>query len=318
MKACYGLVPESISHEGYSAKPMHSYWDNFYDLRGLSDAASIARVLGRFDLEASFRAERDNYQAALAASVRHAIKNHRIDYVPGCVELGDFDATSTAIALFPCEVGDILPQRELLHTFARYFEFFCNRRDGRLAWENYTPYEIRIAGAFLRLEQPDKARALLDFFLADRRPACWNQWAEVVWRDAAAPCFIGDMPHTWVASEFINAVRNLFVYERAHDDALVLAAGIDPTWLADPAGVRIENFPTEYGRLSYAALASGDQSVFTIDGEGAVPPGGVILVNPDVRPIRAVKVNGSPLDTFTGRAVHLATVKATVEFTYEP
>jgi hypothetical protein len=23
-RACYGLVPESISHEGYSAKPMHS------------------------------------------------------------------------------------------------------------------------------------------------------------------------------------------------------------------------------------------------------------------------------------------------------
>ena len=23
-----GLVPESISHEGYSAKPMHSFWDH--------------------------------------------------------------------------------------------------------------------------------------------------------------------------------------------------------------------------------------------------------------------------------------------------
>ena len=42
----YGLMPESISHEGYSAKPMHSYWDNFFTLRGLRDAVEIARILG--------------------------------------------------------------------------------------------------------------------------------------------------------------------------------------------------------------------------------------------------------------------------------
>ncbi len=211
-----------------------------------------------------------------------------------------------------------LRQRDLRQTFARYYGFFSNRRDGRLAWENYTPYEIRVVGAFLRLEQPQKARDLLDFFLADRRPACWNQWAEVVWRDAAAPRFIGDTPHTWVASEFINAVRSLFVHERAHDDALVLAAGIDPEWLADPEGVRIENFPTEYGHLSYTGRSSGDRIVFTIDGDCTAPPGGVMLVNPALRPIRAVRVNGAPVDTFSERAVRLETVRATVEITCGP
>src|SRR6185369_4340833 len=30
----YGLLPPSISHEGYSAKPMHSYWDDFFALQG--------------------------------------------------------------------------------------------------------------------------------------------------------------------------------------------------------------------------------------------------------------------------------------------
>jgi glycogen debranching enzyme len=41
MRACYGLVPESISHEGYSAKPMHSYWDSFFVLKGLTDAHAV-------------------------------------------------------------------------------------------------------------------------------------------------------------------------------------------------------------------------------------------------------------------------------------
>jgi len=39
--AFYGLVPESISHEGYSAKPMHSYWDDFFVLLGLKGGGVV-------------------------------------------------------------------------------------------------------------------------------------------------------------------------------------------------------------------------------------------------------------------------------------
>ena len=43
----FGLLPESISHEGYSARPVHSYWDDFLGIRGLADAAWLARTLGQ-------------------------------------------------------------------------------------------------------------------------------------------------------------------------------------------------------------------------------------------------------------------------------
>ncbi|HLP17928.1 MAG TPA: discoidin domain-containing protein, partial [Bacteroidota bacterium] len=59
-RALYGLVPESISHEGYSDHPRHSYWDDFFILRGLKDATDIARVLGHTALEKEFAAERDD------------------------------------------------------------------------------------------------------------------------------------------------------------------------------------------------------------------------------------------------------------------
>ena len=35
----FGLLPESVSHEGYLSQPVHSYWDDFWALRGLRDAA---------------------------------------------------------------------------------------------------------------------------------------------------------------------------------------------------------------------------------------------------------------------------------------
>jgi len=40
--AYWGLMPESISHEGYASHPRHSYWDDFFTLRGLKDAAICA------------------------------------------------------------------------------------------------------------------------------------------------------------------------------------------------------------------------------------------------------------------------------------
>ena len=33
-RARYGLLPESASHEGYLAHPVHSYWDDFWAFAG--------------------------------------------------------------------------------------------------------------------------------------------------------------------------------------------------------------------------------------------------------------------------------------------
>ena len=130
VRAYYGLVPESISHEGYSAKPMHSYWDNFFTIKGLKDAADIQEILGETDNFDHISAVRDTFTKNLYNSIDLAMKVRNIDYVPGCVELGDFDATSTTIALTPCNELTNLPKPEIYNTFDKYYEFFKKRRDG--------------------------------------------------------------------------------------------------------------------------------------------------------------------------------------------
>ena len=72
-----------------------------------------------------------------------------------------------------------------------------------------------------------------DFFLDDIRPQGWNHWAEVVHKDYRANKYIGDMPHTWVGSEYINAIRTMFVYEDFSDTTLYIGAGIDPAWFTE-------------------------------------------------------------------------------------
>jgi hypothetical protein len=109
----------------------------------------------------------------------------------------------------------------------------------------------------------------------DRRPLAWNQWAEVVGREPREPRFIGDMPHGWVASDFIRSALDLFVYERRDDSALVLAAGVPESWLRGD-GVRIENYRTPWGPLSLSMQAEGDRLTLRLQGT-ARPPGGFVI-----------------------------------------
>src|SRR5204863_7228689 len=115
---------------------------------------------------------------------------HGIDYLPGCVELGDFDAPSSTVALDPAGLLPLLSEKAVASTFERYHDAFVKRRDGGEAWESYTPYELRTVGAYVRLGWIARAREALSYFVRDRRPAGWNAWAEVVWHDPLAPRFI--------------------------------------------------------------------------------------------------------------------------------
>ncbi|MDS4071080.1 MAG: discoidin domain-containing protein [Candidatus Competibacter sp.] len=311
-----GLVPESISHEGYSTQPRHSYWDNFFILRGLKDAADMAAILGEDGETARIAAMRDAFRKDLYASILETMKLHQIDYIPGAVELGDFDPTSTTVAIDPGGELGWLPQPALDRTFERYAEFFRARRDDR-KWIAYTPYEWRVVGTMIRLGFRDRALEALEFFFEGQRPAAWNQWAEVVWREPRAPRFIGDMPHTWVGSDFIRSARSLFVYEREADQALVIGAGIPAAWVENPEGIAVKRMPTWHGTLNYRMAMSGPSTLrVQLSGDVTVPPGRIILHSPLDRPLREVTVGGRPATTFTASTLTLDQFPAEVELRY--
>lgn len=274
--AFYGMMPVSISHEGYSAKPVHSYWDDFWALRGYKDAVAIADALERPDDAARFVASRDQFQDDLLASLGNAVRKHGIDYLPGSAELGDFDPTSTTIALAPGGEQGRLPQELLDSTFERYWNAFAARRDGKREWKDYTPYEWRNVSAFVRLGWRERAWEALAFFFKDRTPQAWNQWAEVVSRTPRTPFFVGDLPHAWVASDFVRSVLDMFAYERESDDSLVIAAGLPVRWF-EGQGVEIADLRTPQGRLGYSLVRSEKQLRLQLQSGLVLPAGGVVL-----------------------------------------
>jgi hypothetical protein len=295
----YGLMPPSISHEGYSAKPQYSLWDDFWAMRGYDDAAEIAAVLGKPET-AEIRASRDEFATDLHAAIRAARDHWRIDFIPGATSLGDFDATSTTIALDPGNQQGKLDPRMLKATFERYWTEFGARASGRKAYADYTPYETRVIGSFVRLGWRERIDPLLAFFMADLRPAGWNQWAEVVGRDYRKVRFIGDMPHAWVASDFVRGGLDMFAWDRRDDRALVLGGGLSRDWLAG-LGSSIAGLATPYGRLDFAVRGTPARLSATIGGT-ARPPGGYVLAWPFAGPLPAARIDGRSA-RWTGRSL---------------
>jgi hypothetical protein len=285
--AFFGLMPASISHEGYSAKPMHSYWDDFWALRGYKDAVRIAQWLGKTEEATRIAAARDQFSDDLRNSLELVTSSKSLDFIPGSAELGDFDPTSTTIALAPADAAALLPSGLLLKSFERYWNESQARANGKRAWKDYTPYELRTVGTFVRLGQPERAHAMLDFFFKGQQPAGWRQWAEVVSGTPRKPFFLGDLPHAWVASDYVRSVLDLFAYERG--ERLVLAGGLPLDWL-DGEGVSVDGLRTPYGTLGYTLSREGNRLRLELRGDAA-PPGGFVWALPHRR-LRDSRIDG--------------------------
>ncbi len=312
-RAFYGLLPESISHEGYSAKAMHSFWDDFWALRGLDDAVALAAARGEAAESERWRVSRDEFARDLDAALAGTIARHGLDVLPGAVELGDFDPTSSTIALAPGDLLERLPPAPLRRTFARYMEEAERRWSGTAAWDAYTPYEWRIVGSLVRLGERAQAVRLTEWLLADRRPAAWNQWPEVVRRDVRQVGFLGDLPHGWVEADFLRSALDLFAYERQADASLVLAAGVPLAWL-DGDGVSVRGLATPYGTLSYTLWRRGAEIEYAVAGGLSVPSGGLVLAGPALGRVGTVTVDGHPIPS--ARDIRLRCVPASVRITF--
>ncbi|CAG1003271.1 hypothetical protein MYXO_03195 [Myxococcaceae bacterium] len=310
-----GLLPESISHEGYASQPVHSYWDDFFALRGFDDAAHAAAIVGDASARGRYEALRDELRRDLHASIHETMSRHGLDVLPGSVELGDFDPTSTAIAFDPCGEDERLPRAALERTFERYWQELDERRSGARPFDAYTAYEIRNAVALVRLGHKERALALLEALIADQRTRPWREWPEVTTRDPRAPRFLGDLPHGWIASGFLRSVRRLLVDERRGPGVLVIGAGVPESWLDE--GVSVHGLPTIFGRLDLEIRRIGASEVRLRFGGECRPPGGVAIGPLASGQVRALRVDGTTQRVAGAAEPRLAELPAELVVVYE-
>jgi len=312
----YGLLPESVSHEGYLAQPVHSYWDDFWALRGIDDAVHLARVAHDEGAASRLETLRDDLARSIGESVAAVIAARAIEHVPASVEWADLDPAATALAVCTSWGERCLPARALGNTFDAYMARLRERLRPGADWNNYSAYEIRIATALVRLGRREDAHEVLDFILADRRPRAWNQWPEISWRDPRSPGHLGDVPHAWIGAEYALAVLTMLAYEDAAEQSLVVAAGVPERWLEN-GELRVAGLGTWWGDLEYT-MCRIDHATLEVELHGALQPprGGIVLRPPLPRPLRSVEVNGAPASDFDRDRVRVpgAPAKVTMGF----
>ncbi|MEO6280762.1 hypothetical protein [Roseateles sp.] len=313
----FGLMPPSISHEGYSDKPAYSYWDDFWALRGYKDAVQIAQALGDTANAVRWAVSRDEFEADLTASIVATAQHYKLDHIAGAADRGDFDATSTTMALNPAQAENKLPPELLRGTFDRYLAEADARITGTKAWKDYTPYELRNVSALVRLGRVDDAHRLLAWFFTHQRPAGWNQWAEVVLPDARRVQFLGDMPHAWISSDYLRAALDLLAYERESTGSLVLGAGISPAWRA-AGDIGVTGMSTAWGRLDYRLLkrANGGWTLH-VDRRPERLPGDLRLAWPGTGLLPRANVESQQL-AWQGRELPLPAGATTIQLETAP
>jgi len=292
-----GILAPSISHEGYPS-PTHSYWDDYWGLKGWHDGAWLAESLGDHETAAWAREQYRLLHDALAASIRATMAWKGIDFIPSSADLGDGDPTGVSIALDPTGAQDVLPEQALRTTFARYLED-VRKRNQPDALYAYTPYEIRNVLSYVHLDQPEAADELLQGLLRDRRPLEWQVLAEVVHSRLRFPRYLGDMPHTWIGAEYGRTLFGMLM--REDDDALSLLPGTPPSWLVGD-GLAVDRLPTAFGTLQMDAVQRGNSLKVTL-GKGLRKDAAVRVWWPSRTRPSQVRVDGRAVQDFDTKGV---------------
>jgi hypothetical protein len=299
----FGLLHSGWSAEHIGDKDKPHYWDDFWGLAGLWEAARLAERTGAVEAAEIWGAYND-LNDATAKSIRWVLtEQHRRGmwetFIPtGPGDVGRLDSTIVGgLAYFhPCrlymeaKLGDDIDvaARMTLETIWGHFIDGGFRHDS--AWNAYGPYlTLQLAHAFLLIGDVNRMDQCLfwsvnnaAFAKVSRDTGSSSGKAEVVlgaWNEqhcypiakdfAEVPSrswYMGDIPHGWACAEFMLLLRDIFFFEADEDGTphIYIAPGILPHWVGDGESVSVSDAPTLFG-TPFGFRLTHQQSVKTVE-----------------------------------------------------
>ena len=328
----YGLLLSGWSAEHLGDKGKPHYWDDFWGVAGLYEAARLSERIGARESQEIWAAY-DDLRLATANSIRWVLGQQSAmgqweTYIPtGPADVGRLDSTMIgAVAYFhPCRLymgaklgGDIdQAARMTLETIWAHFVVGGFRHDA--AWYAYGAYlTLQLAHAFLLIGDVARMDQCLTWAIGDAAYATVSQvggperdqvvqgaWNEqhcypIATDFAFVPgrwWYMGDIPHGWAAAEFNLLLRDICFFEADEDGSphIYIAPGVPPHWLAGNGAITISNAPTVFGTVFGYTLRHDDAArTVTID-ITQPPPAEVSFIYPcRLGPVEAVTIDGAP------------------------
>ncbi|MBW3664892.1 MAG: hypothetical protein KY469_17475 [Actinobacteria bacterium] len=257
-----GLLPAGISAEHLGPFDYY-YWDDFWSLRGLIDAAYVARVIGDERVADDFDRAAASLRADTLASIERAAKRlgqHLITAGPTrAIDPGIIGSLVACEPLRLLEADDPLIDGTLEVVRDRFTlgpAFYQGISHTGLG--TYLTIQL----ALCELEQGDpRAWERLRWLLDAATPTF--TWPEAIHPQLDGGC-MGDGHHGWAAAEFLTFVRQVLVRE-GRDVALHLLGVLPDEWRGHDLAVR--KAPTHHGALSYELRWDGDVPVLSWEAE---------------------------------------------------
>lgn len=299
-----GIMPPSLSAEDIGKPDIQHYWDDFWCIRGLRDAAFAARKLGRTEDAAGIEREARTLLNAILNSIDAVQKAHSIPYIPNGPKdvISSAMARGTSCAIWPCDVLD--PNDPLTRkSFNTYWDKWIARSEGGFEHKgHYWPYAgLDLAMDYLILDQRERSNRILRWTLDHDSTDGFYSWPEGMYTKDLTLAE-GDMPHGWTCASYISLLRNMLVRESSGD--LLIFSGAPIEWFADGKEISFSGFSTEYGVIGCHVRSLSRELWLSFSGR-ADPPGALRIILPRGIDVTGGRVDGRELKVQPGRAVSI-------------
>jgi hypothetical protein len=264
----HGLLPPGPSAEHLGPSD-YFYWDDFWGLAGLREAARAAEWLGQKadaeKLRANFEAFRADVEASLA---QVAARLGRAAIPASPYRRLDAGMIGSLAALYPLRLFDARDPR-IVDTLAAlkemaWLEDAYFNHVGHAAFGTYL--SLHVAHCLLFQRNPD-AWKTIRWVLRHASPTF--TWAEGI-HPLTRRGGMGDGHHGWAAADFLLVVRNALLFEE--DAHLVLTPALPADWCAPMNVIKVENAPTYFGNVSFTIAFGEREATLGINADWRAAP----------------------------------------------
>ena len=244
----YRLLPSSFSAEHFGPNDLY-YYDDYFGLKGLLDASSLANEIGNKNDSENFL----KYYLEFKNDVRKAIdKDQKRLNKKICVGAfgRNIDASiiATFTSIFPLNL-DLLSKDEIMNSYEELRKrFFVNN----CFYQNITHSGINlyltleIAEALLYLNKEKEATNLFDSVISLLTKTYTGP--EAINPKSLGGCE-GDGHHGWLVAELIHFIRNSLLFEK--ENGVVILSGSRKEWFKDGDKILFNNGVTYFGNISF-------------------------------------------------------------------
>jgi hypothetical protein len=258
-----GLLPPGVSAEHLGPYDVY-YWDNFFALRGLCDAAYLADETGHPAEAARWRAGAGDYRADIFTSIARATRHATRPYLPaGPNRRIDAGMIGSLVACYPLELldaddplvaGTVDLIRERFTLGPAFYQAIAHTGLG-------TYLTLQLAFVELLAGDPvawDRLRWMLDAATPT------YTWPEAIHPQTGGGC-MGDGHHGWASADFLSFVRAMLIRDTTDGRTAVLSL-LPPEWHG--AELEVRDAPVHGGSLDYRLTWADDRPTLTWSWQG--------------------------------------------------